>query len=92
MRWPSGSAIRRRDTRSNIAGLVTSWSIAPVRSTRQTQTTRISSCSWGLTLDGIPLEVIGLELASEDLFVIHAMKLRQKYRADYERVMRCQGQ
>jgi hypothetical protein len=42
--------------------------------------------------DGIPLEVIGLELASEDLLVIHAMKLRQKYRADYERVMRCQGQ
>lgn len=42
--------------------------------------------------DDIPLEVIGLELASEDLLVIHAMKLRQKYRADYERVMRCQGQ
>jgi hypothetical protein len=42
--------------------------------------------------DGVPLEVIGLELASGDLLVIHAMKLREKYRADYERVMRCQGQ
>jgi hypothetical protein len=35
--------------------------------------------------------VIGLELAEEGLLVIHAMKLRPKYRADYERVMRCQG-
>ena len=41
--------------------------------------------------DGIPLEVIGLELANEGLLIIHAMKLRPKYRADYERVMRCQG-
>jgi hypothetical protein len=41
--------------------------------------------------DGVPLEVIGLELADEDLLVIHAMKLRPTYRADYERVLRCQG-
>ena len=41
--------------------------------------------------DGIPLEVISLELANEGLLVIHAMKLRPKYRADSERVIRCQG-
>lgn len=41
--------------------------------------------------NGIPLEVVGLELANGDLLVIHAMRLRAKYRADYERVMECQA-
>jgi len=34
--------------------------------------------------DGVPLEVMAIELAEDDLFVIHAMPLREKYRADYE--------
>jgi hypothetical protein len=37
--------------------------------------------------DGVPLEVMGIELAGGDLLVIHAMRLRPKYRHDYERVM-----
>lgn len=41
---------------------------------------------------GVPLEVVGIELADGDLLVIHAMKLRRKYRDDYARVMECQGQ
>jgi hypothetical protein len=41
--------------------------------------------------DGIPLEVVGLELANGDLLVIHAMRLRAKYRAEYARVMECQA-
>jgi hypothetical protein len=40
--------------------------------------------------NGVPLEVIGVELADEDLLVIHAMKLRRRYRDDYARVMECQ--
>jgi hypothetical protein len=36
---------------------------------------------------GIPVEVIAVELADGDLLVIHAMKLRLKYRDDYARVM-----
>jgi hypothetical protein len=41
---------------------------------------------------GILLEVVGVELADGDLLVIHAMKMRKKYRADYARVVGCQGQ
>jgi hypothetical protein len=37
---------------------------------------------------GVPLEVVAIELADDDLLVIHAMPLRRVYRADYERVMR----
>ena len=41
--------------------------------------------------NGVPLEVIGVELAEGDLLVIHAMRLRRAYRDDYARVMECQG-
>ena len=37
----------------------------------------------------VPLEVMGIELADGDLLVIHAMRLRQKYRDAFERVMEC---
>lgn len=40
---------------------------------------------------GVPLEVIGVELAGGDLLVIHVMKLRRRYRDDYAKVMECQG-
>jgi len=33
---------------------------------------------------GIALEVMAVELASDELLVIHAMPLRDKYRAQYE--------
>ena len=36
---------------------------------------------------GVPLEVMGIELADGDLLVIHAMRLRPKYRDAFERVM-----
>jgi hypothetical protein len=38
--------------------------------------------------NGIPLEVIALELADGDLLVIHAMKLSTKYRGDFDRISR----
>jgi hypothetical protein len=41
---------------------------------------------------GVPLEVIGLELADGDLLVIHAMPLRRRFREEYERVMRWREQ
>lgn len=41
--------------------------------------------------NGVPLEVMGIELADEQLLVIHAMKLRPKYRDAYKRVMECRG-
>ena len=39
---------------------------------------------------GVPLEVFGIELDNDDVLVIHAMKLRGRYRDDYARVMECQ--
>lgn len=41
----------------------------------------------GAIMYGVPLEVMGLELADGDLLVIHAMRLRPKYRDAFERVM-----
>jgi hypothetical protein len=38
--------------------------------------------------DGVPLEVMAVELDSGDLFVIHAMPLRHKYRSQYEEARR----
>ena len=37
---------------------------------------------------GIPLEVVGVELADGDLLIIHAMRLRERHRDDYNEVMR----
>jgi hypothetical protein len=38
---------------------------------------------------GVPLEVAAIELENGDLLVIHAMRMRQKYAAEYARVMSC---
>jgi hypothetical protein len=38
--------------------------------------------------DGIPLEVMAVELESEGLYVIHAMELRERYRPQYEEAKR----
>lgn len=40
---------------------------------------------------GVPLEVVGLELADGGLLVIHAMRLREMHRDDYARVVQCDG-
>lgn len=45
----------------------------------------------GADANGVPLEVIGVELDGGNLLVIHAMRLRRGYRNDYVRVMRWQG-
>jgi len=37
----------------------------------------------GDDMNGIPLEVMGIELEEENLLVIHAMKLRPRYRDLY---------
>jgi len=34
--------------------------------------------------EGVPLEVMAVELSGDDLYVIHAMPLRAKYRPQYE--------
>ena len=39
---------------------------------------------------GVPLEVMAIELADGDLLVIHAMRLRPKYREAFARVMEWQ--
>ena len=36
--------------------------------------------------NGVPLEVIAVELPEEALHVIHAMRMRRRYAADYGRV------
>jgi len=38
--------------------------------------------------DGAPLEVMAIELDSGDIYVIHAMPLRKKYRPRYEEAKR----
>ncbi len=45
----------------------------------------------GPDANGVPLEVIGVELDDGDLLVIHAMRLRGAYRDAYVEVMRCHG-
>ncbi len=40
---------------------------------------------------GIALEVMAVELQDEDLYVIHAMRLRDRYRAEYEEAKRWRG-
>ncbi len=42
----------------------------------------------GPDASGVPLEVVAVELSDGDLLVIHAMRLRQKYRRAYRQVMR----
>lgn len=37
---------------------------------------------------GVPLEVVGIEPESGDLVVIHAMRLRRRYRHAYAEVMK----
>ena len=37
---------------------------------------------------GVPLEVVGIELENGDLVVIHAMRMRRRYKRAYQRVMR----
>jgi hypothetical protein len=43
---------------------------------------------FGPDQDGVPLEVAAFELPNGDLLVIHAMRLRRKHLADYQRVVR----
>ena len=38
--------------------------------------------------DGVPLEVLAVELAESDLLVVHAMRLRRRYLDEYRMVMR----
>jgi hypothetical protein len=42
----------------------------------------------GPDVNGVPLEVVAVELASGDLIVIHAMRLRRSLVAAYAEVMR----
>ena len=46
--------------------------------------------TFGPVANGIPLEVFGIEIDNDDVLVIHAMKLRARYRDDYHKVMECQ--
>ena len=41
----------------------------------------------GLDQHGLPLEVAAIETAPGEWIVIHAMRLREKFRSDLERVM-----
>jgi hypothetical protein len=45
----------------------------------------------GVALEVVALEVVARNVADGAVLVIHAMKLRRAYRADYARVMACQG-
>ena len=53
----------------------------PQRSTRNGKTERLLFL--GDDMNGIPLEVMGIRLEHQSLLVIHAMKLRPRYRDLY---------
>jgi hypothetical protein len=38
--------------------------------------------------DGLEIEVMAVELEGDELFVIHAMPMREKYRGEYEEAKR----
>jgi hypothetical protein len=38
---------------------------------------------------GVPLDVIAVQLADDELLVIHSMRMRAKYSAQYAEVMKC---
>lgn len=38
--------------------------------------------------EGVPLEVMAVELEDDDLLVIHAMEIRERYRSAYEEARR----
>ena len=40
--------------------------------------------------EGVPLEIVAIETDDGGLVVIHAMRLRRRYREDYRRVLRGQ--
>jgi hypothetical protein len=40
---------------------------------------------------GVALEIVGVEVSDQVVLVIHAMKLRRAYGADYARVVACQA-
>jgi len=42
----------------------------------------------GDDVDGVPLEVMAVELDNRDLFVIHVMPLRDRYSEQYEEAKR----
>lgn len=76
---------RRIGTESAGSGFATSSSIAAHRSTQPTPKT--TKCFFlGDDEHFVPLEVMAMELDDGDLLVIHAMKLRRKYREAYEEV------
>jgi hypothetical protein len=43
----------------------------------------------GPDINGVPLEVVGIEDSRGEILVIHAMGLRKKYLNDYAREMEC---
>ena len=43
----------------------------------------------GPDANGVPLEVVGIEVVRGDLVVIHAMRMRRKYADAYAEVMAC---
>ena len=45
----------------------------------------------GTDRNGIALEVFGIDLEHGEVLVIHAMKLRARYRNDYSRVIECEN-
>ena len=59
--------------------------IAGYRSTRTGSMSGMSVMFLGVDDRGVPLEVIGVELASGDLLVIYAIRMRRRYRQALER-------
>lgn len=75
---------RAFDTSSRIADFA--LSSQPRRALRQGRTSRLVYL--GDDAEGVALEIMAVESAGGDLFVIHAMPLRDKYRREYEEAMR----
>jgi len=67
-----------------VMSSITALSPSMLRRPRQ----RDAALFLGPDRDGVPLEVLAIELAESDLVVVHAMRLRRRYLDEYRMVMR----
>lgn len=89
MRWQSDLRDQLRGTASTKPERGMSSRTARTRYISLTQSIpmAIACCSSGRTSGGVPLEVVGAELGNGGLLVFHVMRLRERYRYSYLRVM-----
>jgi hypothetical protein len=88
MSWPFDSLLPHPGTGSanERSGYVVDHCPVPIYAPAADE--RDAALFLGPDRDGVPLEVLAVELAESDLLVVHAMRLRRRYLDEYRMVMR----